>query len=140
MEHGGTQQVKLDWKAYKDTRGTHVIKLDITDNTITALKEFRALPKFGPEDTRYPPYVGFLPASLTPAAEAELNALVDQLIETLPDTPDKALVLKLFSQYLLWFAGHDTEDRERICDYLVEIMDIIGLESSDGLLNNFVYG
>jgi hypothetical protein len=115
-------------------------RLDITHDTITSLKEFRALPKFGPDDTRYPPYVGFLPASLTPAAEAELNTLVDQLIETLPDTPDKALVLKLFSQCLLWFAGYDTEDRERICDYLVEIMDIIGLESSDGLLNNFMYG
>lgn len=115
-------------------------RLDITDDTITALKEFRALPKFGPDDTRYPPYVGFLPTSLRPTAEAELNGLVDQLIETLPDTPDKALALKLFSQCLLWFAGHDTEDRERICDYLVEIMDIVGLESSDSLLNNFMYG
>ncbi|ADU13459.1 DUF4844 domain-containing protein [Asticcacaulis excentricus] len=114
-------------------------RLDITDDTITALKEFWSLPKFGPDDTRYPAYVGFLPASLRPAAETELNAFVDQLIATLPETPNKASVLKLFAQCLLWFAGHDTEDRNRICDYLVEIMDIIGLESSDGLLNNFMY-
>lgn len=34
----------------------------------------------------------------------------------------------------------DTEDRERICLYFEELMDIVGLESSDGLLNKFMYG
>ena len=34
----------------------------------------------------------------------------------------------------------DTEDRERVCHYFEEIMDIVGLESSDGKLNNFMYG
>jgi hypothetical protein len=33
----------------------------------------------------------------------------------------------------------DTENRERICAYFEELMDIVGLESSDGLLNNFMY-
>jgi Domain of unknown function (DUF4844) len=34
----------------------------------------------------------------------------------------------------------DTEDRERICAYFEELMDIVGLESSGGYLNNFTYG
>jgi tRNA-dihydrouridine synthase len=34
----------------------------------------------------------------------------------------------------------DTENRERICSYFEELMDIVGLESSDGQLNNFMYG
>ncbi|MVN23535.1 DUF4844 domain-containing protein [Mucilaginibacter sp. HMF7410] len=34
----------------------------------------------------------------------------------------------------------DTEDRERICFYFEELMDIVGLESSGGHLNNFMYG
>jgi hypothetical protein len=34
----------------------------------------------------------------------------------------------------------DTEDRERVCHYFEELMDIVGLESSDGHLNNFMYG
>jgi hypothetical protein len=34
----------------------------------------------------------------------------------------------------------DTENRERICGYFEELMDIVGLESSDGQLNNFMYG
>ncbi len=34
----------------------------------------------------------------------------------------------------------DTENRERICTYFEELMDIVGLESSGGLLNDFMYG
>jgi len=34
----------------------------------------------------------------------------------------------------------DTEDRERICLYMEELMDIVGLESSGGTLNQFMYG
>ncbi|NHN27519.1 DUF4844 domain-containing protein [Flavobacterium jejuense] len=34
----------------------------------------------------------------------------------------------------------DIEDRERICSYFEELMDIVGLENSDGQLNNFMYG
>ncbi|WP_421824980.1 DUF4844 domain-containing protein [Flagellimonas oceanensis] len=34
----------------------------------------------------------------------------------------------------------DTEDRERVCTYFEELMDIVGLESSNGQLNKFMYG
>ena len=34
----------------------------------------------------------------------------------------------------------DTEDRERVCTYIEELMDIIELESSNGQLNKFMYG
>lgn len=34
----------------------------------------------------------------------------------------------------------DTEDRERVCHYFEELMDMVGLESSGGHLNNFMYG
>jgi hypothetical protein len=34
----------------------------------------------------------------------------------------------------------DTEDRERVCSYMEELMDIVGLESSAGHLNNFMFG
>lgn len=33
----------------------------------------------------------------------------------------------------------DTENRERICHYFEELMDIVNLESSNGLLNEFMY-
>ncbi len=34
----------------------------------------------------------------------------------------------------------DTEDRERVCKYIEELMDIVDLESSGGHLNEFMYG
>lgn len=34
----------------------------------------------------------------------------------------------------------DTVDRERVCSYFEELMDIVGLESSGGHLNDFMYG
>lgn len=34
----------------------------------------------------------------------------------------------------------DTEDRERVCSYFEELMDIVKLESSNGQLNKFMYG
>jgi len=34
----------------------------------------------------------------------------------------------------------DTEDREKVCHYFEELMDIVKLESSGGHLNNFMYG
>ena len=33
----------------------------------------------------------------------------------------------------------DTEDRERVCTYFEELMDIVGLESSNGQLNKFMF-
>jgi len=34
----------------------------------------------------------------------------------------------------------DTEDRERVCTYFEELMDIVSLKSSNGQLNKFMYG
>jgi len=34
----------------------------------------------------------------------------------------------------------DTEDREMVASYIEELMDIVGLESSNGYLNTFMYG
>ena len=34
----------------------------------------------------------------------------------------------------------DTEDRERVCHYFEELMDLVNLDSSGGLLNIYMYG
>jgi len=34
----------------------------------------------------------------------------------------------------------DTEDREQVCNYFEELMDIVELKSSNGQLNEFMYG
>lgn len=115
-------------------------ELSITTAVLDQLRAFRAVPKFGPDESRFPGYVGYLPETSRADAEQALNATIDAIIEGLPNQPTSALVLERFAKGLLWFADSDTEDRERCCDYLVQVMDIIGLESSDGLLNRFMYG
>ncbi|WP_255497861.1 DUF4844 domain-containing protein [Flavobacterium sp. I3-2] len=44
------------------------------------------------------------------------------------------------NKFSLIYLELDTEDRERICSYYEELMDIVGLESSGGHLNDFMYG
>lgn len=34
----------------------------------------------------------------------------------------------------------DTEDKERVCEYYEEMMDIVELDSSEGILNSWLYG
>lgn len=34
----------------------------------------------------------------------------------------------------------DTEDRERVCHYFEELMHMVGLDSSGGILNKYMYG
>jgi Domain of unknown function (DUF4844) len=38
------------------------------------------------------------------------------------------------------FEATDTEDREQLMRYLEEIMDNLGIESSDGQLSRWMYG
>ena len=114
--------------------------ITITPELLDRLRAFRAQPKFGPDESRFPGYVGYLPESGRSDAETELNAVINDLVEGLSDQPTAAFVLNRFAKGLLWFADSDTEDRERCCDYLVEIMDTIGMESSAGLLDRFMYG
>lgn len=58
--------------------------------------------------------------------------------------PNNKEYLKKINIGLLRFSNAnlylDTEDRERVCLYFEELMDIVGLESSNGQLNKFLYG
>ena len=38
------------------------------------------------------------------------------------------------------FEGEDTEEREQACEYLEQIMTILGIESSDGKITSWLYG
>ena len=49
-------------------------------------------------------------------------------------------IKKGLSRFKTIYQSIDTEDRERICTYFEELMDIVGLESSGGHLNHFIYG
>lgn len=114
----------------------HEQLLAITPSQIVSLKSLRKLPKFLAAEM----YPGAPSEELRVEAEAHINALIDNLIEGLPQNPNKQFVMTEFMRAMANFKQADTEERERFCGYLEEIMDITGIESSDGLLNEWLYG
>ena len=104
--------------------------------TVVALQSFIAKRKFLAE--------GFYPGApnemLRARLEVQINSLAQDLIARHPETLSKTDVLSAFEGTLAQVTASDTEERERVCGYLEEIMDIYGIESSDGLLNTWLYG
>lgn len=110
---------------------------------MSELSNFKEKNKFLQDDKLF--YPGVSNASLKPILNEKINLIAEdfqKLAETGKATDldyQNAIKygLERFSDIYLQL---DTEDRERVCSYVEELMDIVGLESSGGHLNNFVYG
>ena len=72
--------------------------------------------------------------------ERQLNALIDRLIAGLPTNAAKPYVLEEFRTTLSAFRSEDSEECDRLLHYMEQIMDVTGIISSDGLLNEWRYG
>lgn len=112
--------------------------LEVSTSTLAKLDALAARPKYVDEPGTI--YNGMRPELRRSAAQAQLNDLIRRLGKGLPSKPSKRFVMREFERTLAMFEPIDTEDRERACRYLEEIMDILGIESSDGLLNRWLYG
>jgi hypothetical protein len=111
-------------------------------DTVKALNEFKSKPKFEQDSTSM--YTGLGDKRLKPLLTSLINKAADDFIEVVNSnpTPDQfrgkiKVGLDRFTPYTLRL---DTDDRERVCLYYQELMDIVGLESSEGILNNWLYG
>jgi len=90
-------------------------------------------------------YPGISNSALRPTLTQKINLAADDFKTvansghaTDKDYQDKIRIgLQRFADI---YMDMDTEDRERVCLYFQELMDIVGLESSDGQLNKFLYG
>jgi hypothetical protein len=101
-----------------------------------ALKAFVTKKKFLPEN-HYPGAPNELVRS---RFEGLINSLANNLVP-FADKPDpKAKLMEAFEEAYPAFEHADTEERERAVGYLEELMGILGVESSDGLLNKLLYG
>lgn len=116
--------------------------MNIPTNAINKLKEFKQKEKFMEDMSVFYPGIGneelrpILSAHINQAAD-DFKVLIESGLKNEKDFQDKIeLGLQRFSGIYL---DLDTEDRERICHYFEELMEIVGLESSDGHLNNFLY-
>ena len=85
-------------------------------------------------------YPGAPDEQIRQRAETAVNAMLDRLRIGLQRSPRKSYVLSEFAKLLKDFDGEDSEEKEEACEYCEEVMALLGIESSDGMLNTWLYG
>lgn len=107
--------------------------LEINAAVIGALNAFRKKDKFS-----------LLPGVDTTLERARLSkvldGLTDALIAGVEANPTKLWVMGQFQVYLVQVEEEDTEGREHFGMEVEELMDILEIESSDGLLSAYLGG
>ncbi|HWW69725.1 MAG TPA: DUF4844 domain-containing protein [Duganella sp.] len=107
--------------------------LEIDESTVIKLHILKMVEKFGS-----------LPGENT-AEEKDrlstvLNDLLGRLINGIQANPTKLWVLTEFQRSLVLVESEDTEGRDHFGTELESILDVLGIESSDGLLGAYLGG
>jgi hypothetical protein len=110
--------------------------LIVTPEALQRLSVLLYDPKFKEEDL----YPGAPTEEIRLRVEHAVNGMLDRLSVGLQESPRKSYVLAEFLEMLQCFEEDDTEEREQACTYCERVMTILGIESSDGLLNTWLYG
>ncbi len=104
--------------------------LSISSQTLEELSSFKKQDKFSD-----------LPGNIPGEKERLsnlINAIIDKLVEGIYENPSKLWVMKQFQPFLDVAMDEDTEGREHFAEHLATIMDILEIESSDGLLGFYL--
>lgn len=124
--------------------GQNTVEMKTPENANEKFAEFIAKKKFVTEP--YPNYYpGIGDEKMRPIFTEKINqvALDFKTVAESEKPTDKKyqeIIGIGLSRFTAVYLELDTEDRERVCFYFEELMDIVGLESSNGQLNNFLYG
>jgi hypothetical protein len=113
------------------------------ENAMTKFDEFKSKEKFLQDDKLF--YLGIGDLNLKTVLTERINLAADDFkkLADRGNTTDKEYqnAIKVgLDRFADLYLQIDTEDRERVCSYFEELMDIVGLETSGGHLNNFMYG
>lgn len=107
--------------------------IEVDDSIVVKLHILKAVEKFGS-----------LPGENTAEEKERLSTIINDLLLRLIDgiqaNSTKLWVLAEFQQSLVLVENEDTEAREHFGSELESIMDILGIESSDGLLAAYLGG
>jgi len=109
---------------------------NLQELSTSALRLLANEPKFLPNGL----YSGARPEEHRIALEQIVNHLILAIADLAPAQQTKNHVLGMFRATLNRLTQVDSEEKEQICAYLERTMKILGIESSDGILNTFVYG
>jgi len=103
--------------------------------------EFTQKDKFNKDESLF--YPGLEDKNIQSNLTKEINKLA-KTFESIQSSknPSSDFYLKAIESSLKTIEKYDldTENRTRVANYIEELMDIVELESSNGLLNNYVYG
>jgi hypothetical protein len=113
----------------------------VSENAIKLLTAFKQEKKFGPTDDQT--YTGIQNPLIRAAAAQLMNKAADDFIQVARSHPTEEKFQEMIKTGLKRFSSIyldlDTEDRESVCRYYEHLMDIVGLESSGGHLNEWMY-
>lgn len=110
--------------------------IQLSDACRAELKALRESDKFS-ED-----FLDFYPGASSEENRLRFEQYANEMITRILEFPDhfeKTELLQVFRTTLDKFADADTEDRERICVICEKVMTKLGVKSSDGLLNGWLY-
>ena len=110
----------------------------LTRARLEALAAFGREPKFTRNDKEF--YFGAPTEAVRARCQARVDLLVTNLHKSLPSHPTKTFVLSQMQVMLDSASSEDSEERDQTLTYMERILDILGIESSDGLLNKWRYG
>lgn len=121
--------------------GQNATEMKTPENAIEKFAEFIAKKKFV-EENYYP---GIANEKMRPIFTEKINqvAIDFKTVAESKKPTDLKYQEKIgigLSRFANIYMELDTEDRERVCSYIEELMDIVELESSNGQLNKFMYG
>ena len=113
------------------------------ENAMDKFEEFKKKEKFIEDNTLF--YPGIADLKMRPMLTEKINQAANDFKEIAltkkpTDKKYQEKIKKGLERFSDVYLEIDTEDRERICSYFEELMDIVELESSGGQLNNFMYG
>jgi hypothetical protein len=112
------------------------VVLAVTEDTLESLRALHDEQKFHERDL----YPGAPDADIRVASESKINKMIASILEGVRTHPRKEWVLAQFRAGLAPFDGDDTEEREEACAYCERVMEILGIEASDGVLDEWLYG
>lgn len=115
----------------------------LSDNTMGKFEEFKKKEKFIEDTTTF--YPGIAEESLRSEFSKRINLAADDFMKiaqtkNASSAEYQEAIKKGLNRFSTDDIVLDTEDREQVCRYFEELMDIVGLESSGGQLNKFMYG
>jgi hypothetical protein len=113
------------------------------DSLMKKFEEFKLKEKFTRDERIF--YPGISEPELKPVLTKLVNLAAEdfKILKEKGKATDKDyqdIIKKGLDRFSDVYLKLDTEDKERVCLYFEELMDLVGLESSGGHLNRFIYG